>query len=57
MNFVAKYLSDLSKIVFGSVVVAQLFAGIDNITLFISALGFQLGSIGLAYTLANEDIK
>jgi len=56
-EFIAKYLSDLSKIVFGTVVVSQIFSSNFNLLQLIAALHFMISFFALALAFLPEDME
>ena len=54
-EYIAKFLGDLAKIVFGTVVIGQIFAEKTNILQLITASGFMLALLGLSIFIYPED--
>lgn len=56
-EFIAKYLSDLSKIVFGTVVISQIFSSNFDLLQLFAALYFMISFFALALAFLPEDKK
>lgn|GEM_PF-1582036 len=54
-DYLAKYLGDLSKIVFGTVVVGQAFSGETSIFQLFTAVYFMLALLLLSLVILPED--
>ena len=56
-EFIAKYLSDLSKIIFGTVVISQIFSSNFNLLQLFTALYFMISFFALALAFLPEDTE